>query len=161
MDPIVTERLLLRPVQRSDLRTLHRFYGDAEAMRFITGRARTPWETRARLVKDLDHHARHGFGLCIVVERASGESIGRCGLEPQPRPDGVHGELAWLIGPSRRGRGFATEAGRALIRYGQQELHLPRIFAVSHPSNAASIRIMGKLGMSLVAERTEEVEYEA
>ena len=87
-------------------------------MKFITGRARGPLETRARLMKDLKHHRDHGFGLCIVEWRDTGEVIGRCGLEPRPRRNGMEGELAWMFAQPWWGRGLATEAGAALIPFG-------------------------------------------
>ena len=72
MDPVHTDRLLLRPLVRRDLRALHRLYSDPELMHYITGRPRTVWETRARLKKDLAHHRDFGFGLCLVQLAASG-----------------------------------------------------------------------------------------
>jgi len=145
---------------RSDFRALQSLYGEPELMKFITGKARGPLETRARLMKDLAHHRDHGFGLCIVEWRDTGEVIGRCGLEPRRRRNGMEGELAWMFAQPWWGRGLATAAGAALIPFGLVELALERVFATADHRNQASIRVMQKLAMTLVSSGDDQVEYE-
>jgi len=53
----------------------------------------------------------------------------------------------WLL-PAYWGTGLATEAGRAVLQYGLEHLHLGRIIGLVEPRNAASIRVLEKLGMS-------------
>lgn len=160
MQTILTPRLRIRPLTRGDLRPLHMMYGDAELMRFITGRPRTPFETRSRLKKDLGFHRDYGFGLCLVESRETGEAIGRCGLEPRPDGDVLTGELAWMFVQSWWGKGLATEAGTAIIDWAEAELDLARIFARAYPDNAASVRVMAKLGMHRCGLIDGEIEYE-
>jgi ribosomal-protein-alanine N-acetyltransferase len=143
-----------------DLDVLHALYADEELMRFITGKARTRDETRARLDKDLGDHRDHGFGLCVTELGDTGEVIGRCGLEPRPTEAGLEGELAWMFAKPWWGRGLATEAGAELIRYGLETLALTRVFAKAMPDNTASIKVMERLGMTRVASADREVEYE-
>jgi RimJ/RimL family protein N-acetyltransferase len=157
---LITPRLRLRPLRRTDFRILQSLYGDPELMHFITGRPRTPWQTRARLKKDLSHHRTHGFGLCLGELKADDHIVGRFGLVPRESAGGMEGELAWMVTEQYRGRGLATEAGSALIRFGLRELGLSRVFAVTHPQNTASLGVMERLGMTLVAGRPEELEYE-
>jgi RimJ/RimL family protein N-acetyltransferase len=64
--------------------------------------------------------------------------------------DGPEVELGYKLGPEYRGRGYATEAGRAWLAYGFETLGLDRIVAVAWPENAASWRVMEKLGMTRV-----------
>jgi ribosomal-protein-alanine N-acetyltransferase len=160
MEVLTTPHLRIRPLVRADLRALHSLFGDPELMRFITGRPRTPWETRARLKKDLAHHENHGFGLCLAESARTGELVGRCGLEPCSRAGRLEGELAWMVRRPWRGQGLATEAGTALIEYGLTELGLARVFATSDPANVASIRVMERLGMVRVGATGGEVVYE-
>lgn len=133
-------------------------YGDEEMMRFITGRARTPWETRARLKKDLRLHREFGFGLCLGLSRANGAVVGRYGLEPRPEDDGLSGELAWMTKPEFRGLGYAVEAGAALIEQGA-ELGLATIYAHTRPENRASIRVMQRLGLALESETENNLRF--
>ncbi len=76
--------------------------------------------------------------------------IGRCGLYPQRDDDGqvVAGEavLAYYLARPYWGRGLATEAGRAFVRYGFETLGLSRIIAGMNVLNLASIRVAEKLG---------------
>lgn len=161
MNTLITPRLLLRPLERRDLRALHDLFSDDEVMRYITGRPRTPRQTGARLRKDLAHHRRFGFGLCLAEMRSTGAPVGRFGLEPHPTPTGLEGELAWMLARRFRGLGLATEAGAALIAWGRDELRLSRIFAETHPDNHASIRVMERLGMSIVETGAERLVYVA
>lgn len=160
MDTIITQRLRIRPIARTDLRALQSLYGEPELMKYITGKPRRPHETRARLKKDLRLHRDFGFGLCIVEWLETGEVVGRCGLEPRTVGDGLEGELAWMFAEPWWGRGLATEAGAALISFGLIDLALPRVFAKAYSANEASIRVMQKLGMTLVEHGAEEIEYE-
>jgi len=128
-------------------------------MRYITGRARTKWETRSRLKKDIGLHHEFGFGLCLGLLRETGEVVGRYGLEPRPSKDGLDGELAWMTKPKFRGNGPALEAARALITFGAQDLGLRRIFAVTARENSASMRVMERLGLRLEREDLEELRF--
>ena len=160
MDALVTPRLRLRPLRRADLRTLHAMYGDPEMMEHITGYARTPRQTAARLRKDLRHHREHGFGLCLGLLRQTGEVVGRYGLEPCPGPGGLAGELAWMTRAPFRGRGLAVEAAEALIAFGLGTLGLDRVFASVAPANAASLEVARRLGMEPAGTRAGFLIFE-
>ena len=147
-------------------------------MRYISGRARTPLETASRLTAHLQQHEQFGFGLYATFDRASGRFVGRCGLEPRPDlpqeltspptkagTDGAlsqrpAGELAWMFAFDCWGQGLGLEAGRALLEFGLAKLRLPRVFATADHANHASIAIMQRLNMLLVAETDRGVEYE-
>jgi len=160
VDPILTERLRFRPVTPRDAGRLHVLYRDATLMRYITGRPRTVAETRARLARDLRHHRRHGFGLCVAEWLATGEVVGRCGIEPVESEGGLQGEMAWMFKKAWWGRGLGTESARALIRFAAEELRLTRLFARADPENHASIAIMERVGMIRVGLVGRDVEYE-
>jgi RimJ/RimL family protein N-acetyltransferase len=81
-----------------------------------------------------------------VTDRDSGELFGAVGL--QIEPGHALGELGYWIGVPYWGRGYATEAARALMRYGYSRLGLHRIQARHFLRNPASGRVMEKLGMS-------------
>ena len=86
--------------------------------------------------------------------------IGRCGLEPKLGDEGIEGDLAWMFQPEYWELGLATEFARAMIPAGFGELGLKRIFASAQHQNAASIRVMQKLGMQRVRHDERGVEYE-
>jgi len=115
---------------------------------------------RDGLREQISQHEQVGFGFCAVILKANGTFIGRGGLKPGSSPDGITGELSWLLSTAYWGRGLATELGQASIEYGLTNLHLARIFATAYRANHASVRVMQKLGMCQVRMDDDQVEYE-
>jgi ribosomal-protein-alanine N-acetyltransferase len=147
--PIQTDRLRLRPLVADDATALHRIYGDAETMRYIgaSGQpAASVDQTASSIAWFARHHAFHGFSLWAVEERDGGELVGVAGLLfVEGRGPDV--EVAYLIRRDRWGQGYATEAARAAIDVAFGPLRLERVVALAYPENAASQRVMAKLGM--------------
>jgi RimJ/RimL family protein N-acetyltransferase len=93
----------------------------------------------------------HGFGMCAMVWRPTGEMIGSAGLQPLDGTDEI--EVGYSMIKDYWGKGIGTEAARAWLDHGFREKALERIVAVAHTENSASRRIMEKLGMTY--EKTE------
>jgi RimJ/RimL family protein N-acetyltransferase len=146
--PFETERLMIRPFEPDrDAEPLHELWGDAEAMQFIPGGAkRTVGETRSRLAA-LRGRAAEGWGFWAVEELQGGRPVGGVGLYPL-NWEGPEIELAYHVVPSAWNRGYASEAAAALLA-AAWETGLDHVVAVAMPGNAASRRVMEKLGMSL------------
>jgi ribosomal-protein-alanine N-acetyltransferase len=87
--------------------------------------------------------------LWPVIHREDAELIGFCGFADGFPPDV---EIGWRLRPDYWGKGFATEAAIAVMAYGWQRFEFPRVVAVIHPDNHASIRVGEKLGMTFEAE---------
>lgn len=99
----------------------------------------------------LGHWQLRGYGQWTVVEKATGEVIGRVGLW---NPDGWPGiELGWITRRSRWGHGFATEAARAALDWTWRHVDTDHVISIIQPDNLASIHVAQKIGESL--ERTE------
>ena len=88
----------------------------------------------------------HGFGLLLVSHRETGEPMGICGLLRRPGllqdPD-----IGFAFTPRWWGQGYAFEAAEACMAWGHATLRLRRILGVVKPANAASIRLLERLGM--------------
>ena len=97
------------------------------------------------------HWADHGFGLLAIVERASGRVVGEAGL--QFLEGGPDVELGYTLSHAAWGRGYATEAARAVLRWAFAGLRLERVVAVADPANAASLHVLDKLGMRRLGMR--------
>ena len=108
------------------------------------------WLARVRVAAEGDPWLT-GFA---VVERASGLAVGSCGFKGPPDADGVV-EIAYSTDPAYRGRGYATEASRALLRLGFEALGWHRIIGRIDARNAASARVLERLGMRREAELVE------
>ena len=148
--PIVTERLLIRPFEPSDADAMFETWGDPEAMRRIPSGPHPDVETsRQRIGRFTEHQKTHGFSLWPVIEKATGRILGDCGLI-LVEGKGPDVELAYRFGRVAWGKGFATEAAGACLRFGFDVAGLETIVAVTSPQHVASRRVMEKNGMRLV-----------
>jgi RimJ/RimL family protein N-acetyltransferase len=145
--PLLTERLRLRPAGVDDLEAWLAISRDAETV-WWGEPSSTPDDARTNLEKQIANQARHGFSLWAVELRPEGSVIGATGL--QHLADGDEVEVGYRFLREHRGRGYATEAARAAIRFGFDELGLDRIVAVTLPTNLASRRVMEKCGLTFV-----------
>ncbi len=155
MRPVLeTERLLLRQPGEDDLDALAAMYADAEVMRYIgDGQPVDRAESWKAIAGAIGHWELRGYGLFAYVERATGTVIGRGGLY---NPEGWPGlEVGWLLARAAWGKGFATEAGAACIRWAFDDLRAETLISVIHPANAASIKVAGRLGGTF--DRTEDL----
>jgi RimJ/RimL family protein N-acetyltransferase len=153
MHILETDRLIHRPLTLDDAEDLFRIYSDAETMTFM-GRPPASVEFERQQIQTLieRHYKRHGFGVWATVLKENGELIGRCGLMRQEIGGSQEVEVAYLLERKYWGRGLATEAARGIVRFGFEQLQLPRIVAVINPRNVASIRVAEKIGMSYERE---------
>ncbi len=122
-----------------------------DAMLAIYGGARTAEETRERLRELIEHQKRYGFSKWGVEDRASGVVVGDCGI--QLLEGGPDVELGYRLRPSVWGRGYATEGARACLGAAFTGLGIDRVVAIVEPGNAASVRVLEKIGMRPAGER--------
>lgn len=94
-----------------------------------------------------------GRGRLAILERGSGRFIGRTGLKHWSQFGET--EVGWVLGPGDRGKGYATEAGRASLAWGFEQLDLPYITSMIQPVNVGSVAVAERLGMKPI--RTDEL----
>lgn len=144
-DRMETRRLLLTRPAPGDLDDVHRLLGDRRVGAWLGGTLDRE-QTAAALRRWSAHWEAHGFGLWVARERDSGQVVGRGGLLATI----VHGagavEAGWAIAPSHWHRGLATELGAAAIDVAERDLGLRELVSFTLPDNAASLRVMEKLG---------------
>lgn len=139
-----TERLLFRPHQPSDLDDYCGIVADTDFRRYVGGgslaRADAERRFRQRHLAAADREIR----LMATVFKPEMRYIGYCGLY---RGSGGKDEavLAFYIAKPYWGRGLASEAGRAFIDHGFNQLGLHRIIATTEAGHAASVRVLEKL----------------
>ena len=147
--PVQTDRLRLRSVEAGDAERLFEIYGDAATMRLVgrTGRPVADLEATRRAVEAIRRHEQlHGFGLWALDERDGERLVGVAGLA-WVEGHGPEVEAAYILCRDRWGRGYATEALRAVLGIGHGQLGLERIVALAYLENDASRRVMEKAGM--------------
>ena len=152
-----TDRVLIREWDPEDRRSLVEVAADPEVMRFVgKGDTWTPEKVDTFIARQIKNVRRYGYCLGALTYKSTGALIGLAGLQPLGTTDEV--EVAWWLRPAYWGRGLATEAGSAILRFAFQQLGLDRIVGITHPENKASIRVITKLGMRLEREaRSEEL----
>jgi RimJ/RimL family protein N-acetyltransferase len=102
----------------------------------------TETDVVAGLANGAEHWKRHGFGLWLLRDRATGEMVGRGGLQ---YTDGAsETEVAWAIVPERWGQGLASELAHASVEVAFGGLELDELVAMTLPDNLASRRVMEK-----------------
>jgi ribosomal-protein-alanine N-acetyltransferase len=147
---IETERLVLRPLRANDRNDLHHLFTDPDVRRYLWDDEILPIEqTWAVVQESLRRFAADGTGLFAVARRGRPPmppTIGFGGFWPFPQ--GL--EILFGLAPAQWGRGLATELVRTLLRYGFEELELERIAGSADAPNAASLRVMEKVGMQRV-----------
>jgi RimJ/RimL family protein N-acetyltransferase len=145
-----TERLVLRRFTPDDVDNLVELDGDPQVMHFITGGRTTP---REEIENDLLpwflHYYEGGdrYGFWAAIEKSTGTFLGWFHCRPADGQPSDEPELGYRLRRSAWGKGYATEAAAAMLRYGFETLRLHRVIATCQPENPASWRVMHKLGM--------------
>ena len=143
-----TERLILRNWTSSDAENLFEICRDDEVMKYIgTGKGyKTLQEAEDFLSWAVNYQEENGFCRWAVVEKSSGEIIGSCGFA---RPHGTTEiELGYLLARKHWGKGFATEAAEACLRFGFNKLDFREIIAMTDLENTASQKVLEKIGFT-------------
>lgn len=169
---LTTERLILRQIGVDDLDPHMTLLNTPAVMEYLGG-------VQPRAVIAAKHEASrasfaaHGFGFMLMVERASGEIVGHCGLRHVAHPlapNPQDHEIGWLVREDRWRLGYAYEAMRAVVDWGFGTFGVPQIVAITTPANRGSWLLMEKLGMvrrpdldftdpAMPPEHNREIQY--
>jgi ribosomal-protein-alanine N-acetyltransferase len=147
-----TPRLIIREFREQDAAGLTELHADPEATRFIGG-VWPPGRAKEILPLIISKYPTSEYEWFAVARREDDAFLGVCWLGPlSPRwcealGVGPQIELGYRYVRRYWGNGYATEAGRAMLGRGFEELDLPQIVAIVRPENVASDRVLIKLGM--------------
>ena len=170
--PVLTERLLLRPLVPSDAVAVHAYQSRADVCRYIPYSPRTLDEVTERLQRpDVTRTTLDDAGQALVlaiVRREDDVLVGDVMLAWTSR-EHASGELGYVLNPEHHGHGYATEAARAALSLGFDGLGLHRIVARIDARNGASAAVLRRLGMRQEAylrenewfkgEWTDEIDF--
>jgi ribosomal-protein-alanine N-acetyltransferase len=138
-----TARLRMRPYVEADIAELLPLIGTREVAATTLRIAHPYTEQDARAFFALSEEP--GKLWLAITLRIDGRQIGGIGLRIDRQHQ--HAELGYWLGVEHWGKGYATEAGREMLRYGFEDLGMHRIFATHFKHNPASGRVLKKLGM--------------
>jgi ribosomal-protein-alanine N-acetyltransferase len=154
---LTTERLILRHLEPDDLDALYMLYRDPDMRQFYPDGTLTREDTQKEIEWFLHGHPLHPeLGLWAIVDRKTGEFLGRCGLLPWNIEGTDEVEVAFMIRKERWREGLATEAARGIIKHAREVLGLKRLVCLVVPGNMASAGVAVKLGMAMEREFTDE-----
>lgn len=147
---IQTARLILRSPLAADRAALHAMWTDPAVMLNL-GPIKGDAETDAAIAR---HAGYHPLGFWTVERIATPGLIGFAGLKPGAPDTPIDGEveIGWMFAAAHWGRGYAQEAARAALAWGWEHTEVSHIAAITATRNAASRRVMTRLGMEYAAQ---------
>lgn len=144
-----TERLILRTIEEGDAALQHRLLNTPAVMARLGG-VKELHEIEAKHAKGMALYAQEGFSFLFMIEKATGEMVGHCGIKrvdnPLAKNQGDH-EVGWLVREDRWRRGYAEEAMHAVLDWAFGRVGAPHVVALTSEANGGSWKLMEKLGM--------------
>ena len=159
---IETERLRLRAQEIGDFDNSTALWQDPEVTVFLGGQPSSREDCWNRMLRQAGNWALTGVGQWLVEEKHSGQFLGEIGFltlkrDIEPRIEGYH-ELGWVMAKAAQGKGYATEAVRAALAWGDANIANKRFTCIIAPANAASLGVARKCGFVEFARGTYKGE---
>ena len=148
MTVLNSARLRFEPMQEAHYDGLRQLNSDPLVMRFISGQPETPDDTHAVIARVKARWEALGYAWWSLIERDSGELIGAGCIQHLEHNTANPHEIGWRLRPDRWGQGYAIEAAERMARFAFDDLGVLLLCAICDPANAASRRVMEKLGMA-------------
>ncbi|GIN87134.1 ribosomal-protein-serine acetyltransferase [Heyndrickxia sporothermodurans] len=138
---IKSERLLIREFQVNDWEAVHEYTSDSLVMKYIPEGVFSEEDAKDFVNKNVGENAKN----YPVILKEEDKLIGHIVFH---KYFGEHTyEIGWVFNPKYYNKGYASEAAKAVLKYGFEELKLHRIIATCQPQNPPSYRVMEKIGM--------------
>jgi [ribosomal protein S5]-alanine N-acetyltransferase len=154
-----TPRLILREVSLGDLDFVATMLADPEVMRYYP-KCYSREEAETWIQRQINRYAKHGHGLWLALDKATGQPVGQVGLLIQRLHGIEEKEVGYLIHRPFWRRGFATEAAGACCDYAFDVLGRKCVIALIRPENVPSQAVARKLGLEPEPERIRHSGFE-
>lgn len=155
MTILKTARLTLEPITQRHYEGLRKINSDPLVMQYLNGgTAESEENTQAMIDRVTAGWAAWGHSWWALIANDSGEMVGAACLQPLGRDAGKPREIGWRLLRDAWGKGYATEAGRAIVDFAFNVAGLDLVYAVAVPDNVASTSVMQRLGMRYVGIET-------
>ena len=145
-----TARLRLRGYSPADLEPSLAMWQEPAFYQFLGGKALPAEEVWTKMLRNAGSWYLNGYGYWAVEEKATGHFIGAVGFGEWQRAvePSLKGwpEVGWVLAPRTHGRGYATEAARAALAWGDAHFVQKRTVCLISPDNLPSLRLAAKLG---------------
>lgn len=147
---IETDRLLLRPLQESDVDGMFALDSNPKVHQYIGNKPQTEISQSRDVIAFVQkQYKEYGIGRWAVIEKASNEFVGWSGLKVEHNVNGRGSfyDIGYRLREEFWGKGYATEAAEAFLNYGFKVLKAERINAYTDSDNKASQTILTKCGL--------------
>jgi len=146
-----TRRLLLRRFTEADAPLVFRLNSDPEVLQYLHEPLLMDEAHAQKIIKEIIlPQYRHQLGRWAVHTKEDGAFIGWCGLKYRPELDEI--DLGYRFSKASWGKGYATESSKQVLDFGFRELRIPTITGRAHIENAASLKVLEKIGMQYVKD---------
>ena len=153
-----TDRLVLRGFCPEDLDAMTAMWAMPEVVRYIGGVPLSREQSWGRLLRHIGMWNVMRFGFWAMIEKTSGQLVGEAGFQEMRREmlPGIEDtlEAGWGLLPDSHGRGYASEALRAMLSWAEANHGGMPVTCIIDPDNAASIRLAGRHGFREFARST-------
>ena len=153
---LTTPRIGFSLWSREDTALARQLWGDHRVTEFLCASGRfSEAEIAGRLEREIQNQIEHQVQYWPVYCLDTAAFAGCCGLRPYDRKQNIY-ELGFHLRPEYWGRGFGSEAARAVIEYAFDTLKVSDLFAGHHPHNKASAKMLIKLGFHYTGDEYYE-----
>lgn len=151
---IETDRLILRNFRHSDAEALFEIDSNPLVHKYLGNNPIKSIEQIHHIIDSVQlQYKENGIGRWAVIEKVSSKFVGWSGLKFVTEEDNLdipYYDVGYRLHPDSWGKGYATESGRAAIKYGFEELGLTEIWGTCHEENSASRKSLEKCGLRFV-----------
>ncbi|MCO7227071.1 GNAT family N-acetyltransferase [Pleionea sp. CnH1-48] len=143
-----TERLRVREFNEEDAEFIYQLTNEPDFLRYVGDKNIHDLDAAKKYLLEgpIASYQQYGFGLFLVSLKSNDAPVGTCGLIKRPALTDV--DIGYGFLEDYAGNGYATEAAKATLKYGYEELKIETIVAITCPDNIASIRVLQKIGLS-------------
>lgn len=140
-----TDRMIIREQIIEDLDDIVRMYADKDTTLYMDN-IYEDIELEREYMREYiaSQYAFFEYGIWTLIDKKSGEYVGRAGLSLREGFDDV--EIGYVITKKYRNKGYAKEAIQSIMNYAKEELELSRLIAFVRPQNIISINLLEKMG---------------
>jgi RimJ/RimL family protein N-acetyltransferase len=157
---ITTARLILREFKEDDWPDVLAYQSDPLYLRYYEWTDRTPEAVQEFVGMFLAHQQaqpRTKFQLAVTLKENK-QLIGNCGIR-MDSPDATEADIGYELAPQHWGKGYATEAARAMVEFGFTELRVHRIWSECVADNVGSAAVLRKVGMQPEGRLRDKQQY--
>jgi [ribosomal protein S5]-alanine N-acetyltransferase len=153
---VETERIVLRHIVEGDANDLFYLDSDPEVVRYVGNVPLEKYEQAVKTIEGIhEQYNKYGIARWAMIEKSSNSFLGWAGLKYIT--DTVNGksnyyDLGYRLAKAYWGKGYATEAAKAVLEYGFNIMHLPTIYAIADCENDKSHHVLEKSGLQFVNE---------